>query len=61
MDATTSMNTVVSGLATSLSVENLWGVVAGISGLLVIGVLFGLGYRLLRRVTKGISQGKAKS
>lgn len=61
MDATTSMNTVVNGLATSLSVENLWGVVAGISGLLVIGVLFGLGYRLLRRVTKGISQGKAKS
>lgn len=47
-------------LIAAVSADQLWGVLAGAIGFLAIAVLFALGYRLVRRLSNGISKGKAK-
>lgn len=55
-----TMANVVSSLATSLSIDTLWGIVGNTSALIVIAVTFALGYTLVRRLIRGISKGKLK-
>ena len=43
-----------------ISAEALWGAVTAVAPVIVIGVLFAFGYRMVRKVVKGISNGKAK-
>lgn len=43
-----------------ITAANLWASVTAVAGLIVIGVLFAFGLRMVRKVVKGISNGKAK-
>lgn len=54
------MENVVSTLATSLSIDTLWGIVGNCVALIVIAVTFALGYSLVRRLLRGLSKGKLK-
>lgn len=45
---------------TGITAEALWGAVTAVAPVIVIGVLFAFGYRMVRKVVKGISNGKAK-
>lgn len=56
-----TMNTVVSSLATALSIDTLWGIVGNTVSLIVVAVTFALGYTLVRRLMRGISKGKLKN
>lgn len=48
-------------LQSSVSADQLWGVLAGAIGFIAIAVLFSFGYRLVRRLVGGISKGKTKA
>lgn len=56
--AVTDMNTVISSMGTSLSAENLWGIIGSIVPLLAISVLFGLGFYLVKRIINKIKKAK---
>ena len=56
--AVTNMNTVVSSIGSSLSADNLWGIVGNIVPLLAISVLFGLGFYLVKRIMNKIKKAK---
>lgn len=56
--AVTNMNTVVTSIGSSLSAENLWGIVGNIVPLLAISVLFGLGFYLVKRIMNKIKKAK---
>lgn len=42
-----------------ITAANLWAAVTAVAGIIVIGVLFAFAYRMVRKVVKGISKGKA--
>lgn len=52
------MGNVVTSIGTTLSAENLWGVVGSIVPILGISVLFGLGFYLVKRVMNKIKKAK---
>lgn len=56
--AVTNMNTVVTSIGSSLSADNLWGIVGNIVPLLAISVLFGLGFYLVKRIMNKIKKAK---
>lgn len=55
----TGMNAVVTALTTTLSADNLWGVIASAVPLIGVVTLFGLGFFLVKRAVKKL--GKAKT
>lgn len=57
-DNVTGMQSVMSSLATTLSVSNLWDVVGATVPVLGISVLFGLGFYLAKRVLNKIKKAK---
>lgn len=60
METETGMQAFVTALTGSngISADALWGAVTAVAGLIVIGVLFAFGYRMVKKVLKGISKGK---
>lgn len=56
--AVTNMNSVVTSIGSSLSADNLWGIVGNIVPLLAISVLFGLGFYLVKRIMNKIKKAK---
>lgn len=56
--AVTDMNTVISSIGTSLSADNLWGIVGNIVPILAVSVLFGLGFYLVKRIINKIKRAK---
>lgn len=58
MEEVNIMDNVVGTLATSLSANNLWGVVGSIVPLLAISVLFGLGFYLVKRIINKTKRAK---
>lgn len=56
--AVTGMNTVISSVGTSLSADNLWGIVGNIVPILAVSVLFGLGFYLVKRIINKIKKAK---
>ena len=42
-----------------ITAANLWAAVTACAGIIVIGVLFAFAYRMVKKVVKGISKGKA--
>lgn len=57
----TGMSAFWTALQTSISADQLWGVLAGAVGFIAIAVLFSFGYRMVRRLTSGVSKGKTKA
>lgn len=53
-----NMGNVVTSIGTTLSAENLWGVVGSIVPILGISVLFGLGFYLVKRIMNKIKKAK---
>lgn len=45
--------------ADGITAANLWAAVTAVAGIIVIGVLFAFAYRMVKKVVKGISKGKA--
>lgn len=56
--AATGMDAVITSLTTSLSVDNLWGVVGNVVPIIAISVLFGLGFYLVKRVLNKFKKAK---
>lgn len=56
--AVTGMNAVITSLTTSLSAENLWGIVGSVVPIISISVLFGLGFYLVKRVLNKFKKAK---
>lgn len=56
--AVTDMNSVVTSIGSSLSADNLWGIVGNIVPILAISVLFGLGFYLVKRIINKIKKAK---
>lgn len=54
----TGMGAVITALGSTLSVDNLWNVVAGVVPFLGISVLFGLGFYLVKRVLNKVKKAK---
>lgn len=52
------MENVVTSLTTGLSAQNLWGQVGSVIPFVIISVLFGLGFYLVKRVLNKIKKGK---
>lgn len=61
MEEPTGMAAFWTSLQSSVSADQLWGVLAGAIGFIAIAVLFSFGYRLVRRLVGGISKGKIKA
>lgn len=61
MEDPTGMAAFWTSLQSSVSADQLWGVLAGAIGFIAIAVLFSFGYRLVRRLVGGISKGKTKA
>lgn len=57
----TGMTAFWTSLQSSVSADQLWGILAGAIGFIAIAVLFSFGYRLVRRLVGGISKGKTKA
>lgn len=55
----TGMSAVITSLTTSLSAANLWAEIGNAVPLIAVGVLFALGFYIVKRATKGISRHKA--
>lgn len=60
MEPETGMQAFITALtgANGISADALWGAVTACASLIVIGVLFAFGYRMVKKVLKGISKGK---
>lgn len=43
-----------------ITADNLWAAVVAVAPIIIIGVLFAFALRMVKRVIKGISNGKAK-
>lgn len=56
--AATGMDAVITSISTSLSAENLWGIVGSIVPILAISVLFGLGFYLVKRILNKVKRAK---
>lgn len=54
----TGMNAVISSLTTTLSAENLWGIIGNIVPILGISILFGLGFYLVKRILNKVKKAK---
>lgn len=54
----TGMNAVITSLTTTLSAENLWGIIGNIIPILGISVLFGLGFYLVKRILNKVKKAK---
>lgn len=52
------MENVVSAMSTSISAANLWTEIGHAVPLIAIGVLFSLGFYVVKRAVKGISKHK---
>lgn len=46
--------------STGITAANLWSAVTAVAPIIVIAVLFAFGLKMVRKVVKGISNGKAK-
>ncbi len=57
-EVTTGMGNVISGLTTTLSADNLWGVVGTAVPLIGVVTLVALGFYLVRRAVKKLSKAK---
>lgn len=56
--AATGMDAVITSLTTSLSADNLWGIVGSVVPIIAISVLFGLGFYLVKRVLNKFKKAK---
>lgn len=56
--AVTGMDAVITSLTTSLSADNLWGIVGSVVPIIAISVLFGLGFYLVKRVLNKFKKAK---
>lgn len=56
--AATGMEAVINSLTTSLSADNLWGIVGNVVPIIAISVLFGLGFYLVKRVLNKFKKAK---
>ena len=54
----TGMEAVITSITTSLSADNLWGIVGNIVPILAISVLFGLGFYLVKRILNKVKRAK---
>lgn len=54
------MENVIASLTTSVSATNLWTEVGHAVPLIAVGVLFGLGYYIVKKATKGLSRAKQR-
>lgn len=61
MDNPSGMAAFWTSLQSTVSADQLWGVLAGAVGFIGIAVLFAFGYRLVRRLVGGIGKGKIKA
>lgn len=61
METPTGMDAFVTALTgtNGITAANLWAAVTAVAGIITIGVLFAFGYRMVKKVVKGISKGKA--
>lgn len=57
-EGATGMTAVITSLTTTLSAENLWGIVGNIVPLLGISILFGLGFYLVKRILNKVKRAK---
>jgi len=57
--AATGMNAIVNSLTSGITSAGLFGTVAEIMPFIVIMIGFAFGYKVLRKVVKGASKGKA--
>lgn len=58
-EVSTGMNAVITSLTTTLSADNLWGIIATAIPLIGVVTLFALGFWLVKRAVKKL--GKARS
>lgn len=57
---TSGMNTAISTLSTTVSADALWGVFNSAIPYIGVVVLVGFGFYLIRKMIKGVANGKAK-
>lgn len=57
-EGATGMTAVITSLTTTLSAENLWGIVGNVVPLLAISILFGLGFYLVKRILNKTKRAK---
>lgn len=57
-EGATGMTAVITSLTTTLSAENLWGIVGTVVPLLGISILFGLGFYLVKRILNKTKRAK---
>lgn len=52
------MTAFIEGLTSTLTPDGLWNALVGVSALIGTMVLFAFGYRVVRKLVKGVSKGK---
>lgn len=57
-EGATGMTAVITSLTSTLSAENLWGIIGTIVPILGISVLFGLGFYLVKRILNKVKKAK---
>lgn len=57
-EGATGMTAVITSLTSTLSAENLWGIIGTIIPILAISVLFGLGFYLVKRILNKVKKAK---
>lgn len=56
--AATGMDAVITSITTSLSADNLWGIVGNVVPILAVSVLFGLGFYLVKRILNKVKRAR---
>lgn len=59
MEPATGMSGFITALQTNLTSANLWGELTAAGAFIGLMVVFAFGYRVVRKVIKGTSRGKA--
>lgn len=54
------MDAFITALTGEIQPTDLWGVLVGGVAIIALAVLFGFGYRVVRRIIAGLGKGKAK-
>lgn len=57
-EGASGMTAVITSLTSTLSAENLWGIVGNVVPILAISVLFGLGFYLVKRILNKVKRAR---
>lgn len=61
METAKGMEGFITALTAGINADALWGALTAAAPVIIFAVIFGFGYRIIKRAVNGVSKGKGKA